>query len=65
MSLMPGFKRFFRRSDGDVGRDIDDELQFHLDIKARDLEAGALSPAGAKDTYLYIVSIRTARSGAS
>ena len=63
MPLTDGFKRFFRRSQGDVERDVDDELQFHLDMKAGDLEAGdqvaggsevggsastALSPAGAR-----------------
>ncbi len=49
MSLMPGFKRIFRRQHVDVKHDIDDELQFHLHMKARDLEAGPLSPTDAQD----------------
>ncbi len=54
MSLMPGFKRFFRRHDADVQRDIDDEIQCHLHMKARDLEAGAgaLCHADARDEAL-------------
>ena len=55
MPLPPGFRRFFRRSDrdveGEVERDIEDELQFHIDMTARDLEAGnleAMSAAGAR-----------------
>ena len=51
---MPGFKRLSRRHDVDVRRDIDDELHFHLDMKASDLEAGAgaLSPADARNEAL-------------
>jgi len=49
---MPGFKRLFRRSDGDILRDIDDELQCHLAMKARDLEERHLTEADARDEAL-------------
>ena len=49
---MPGFKRLFRRHAGVVHHDIDDELRFHLLMKARDLEAEALSPEEARDEAL-------------
>ncbi len=52
MPLMPGFKRLFRRHRGAVHRNIDDELRFHLLMKARDLEAEELSPEEARDEAL-------------
>lgn len=42
MSCMNGFKRLFRWPNPDIRRDVDDELQLHIEMKTRDLiEAGA------------------------
>ena len=40
--------RFPWRSAGDIRRDVDDELEFHLAMRAKDLERSGLSPAAAQ-----------------
>ncbi|HWP39146.1 MAG TPA: ABC transporter permease, partial [Gemmatimonadales bacterium] len=49
MPLPSGFKRLFRLPWDDVEREIEDELQFHLAMKAQELEAQGLSPGEARE----------------
>ncbi|HEX5830851.1 MAG TPA: ABC transporter permease, partial [Gemmatimonadaceae bacterium] len=43
-SFMPDWRRYLRFRGADVEADIDDELRFHLDMRAAELEAHGLSP---------------------
>lgn len=44
--------RFPWRSSADIRRDIDDELEFHLAMRAKDLERNGLSPRAAQSEAL-------------
>ncbi|MCH8936886.1 MAG: hypothetical protein IIB90_14275 [Gemmatimonadetes bacterium] len=47
MSRMNGFNRLFRWPSPDIRRDVDDELQLHIEMKTRDLiDAGVDLGAG-------------------
>lgn len=44
MRLMAGFKRLLRHPNPDVRRDVDDELQSHIEMKAAELVEAGLDP---------------------
>ncbi|MEP6691037.1 MAG: ABC transporter permease [Gemmatimonadaceae bacterium] len=44
----PRWRRYLRFWGPNVGADVDDELRFHLDMRARDYEARGMSPAAAR-----------------
>ena len=48
MSLMKGFKRLFRWPSPDIRRDVDDELQLHIEMKTRDLIDAGVDPLAAR-----------------
>src|SRR5215218_1398673 len=50
MKPIPGLRRLFRlpASTARVADDVRDEVAFHLEMQARDLEAQGLSPAAAR-----------------
>ena len=48
MSLMNGFKRLFRWPSPDIRRDVDDELQLHMEMKTRDLIDAGIDPETAR-----------------
>ena len=48
MSLMKGFKRLFRWPSPDIRRDVDDELQLHIEMKTRDLIEAGVDPDAAR-----------------
>ncbi len=48
MSLMNGFKRLFRWPSPDIRRDVDDELQLHIEMKTRDLIDAGIDPETAR-----------------
>ena len=54
MSLLPeGVRRFFRLGRAhDVAAEVDDEIAFHLDAKARALEAAGMDPREAREEAL-------------
>ena len=45
----PAWRRYLRFWGADVDADVDDELQFHLDMRARDYEARGLTTRDARD----------------
>ena len=45
----PAWRRYLRFWGADVDADVDDELQFHLDMRARDYEARGLTSRDARD----------------
>ncbi|HEX6048345.1 MAG TPA: ABC transporter permease [Gemmatimonadaceae bacterium] len=45
----PAWRRYLRFWGADVDADVDDELQFHLDMRARDYEACGLTARDARD----------------
>jgi predicted permease len=50
MPLVPGFRRNFRfpwQSSEQIRNDVDEEIHFHLDMRAEELEATGLSPSDA------------------
>ena len=51
MARIPGLRRLFsfpRRSKKQINRDVDDELQFHIDMVAAELQAGGASESEAR-----------------
>jgi len=48
MSLMKGFKRLLRWPSPDIRRDVDDELQLHIEMKTRDLIEAGVDPLAAR-----------------
>lgn len=48
MSLMKGFKRLLRWPSPDIRRDVDDELQLHIEMKRRDLIEAGVDPLAAR-----------------
>jgi predicted permease len=48
MRLMSGFKRLLRLPNADVRRDVEDELQSHIEMKVRDLVEAGLDPDAAQ-----------------
>ncbi len=48
MLLMKGFKRLFRWPSPDIRRDVDDELQLHIEMKTRDLIDAGIDPETAR-----------------
>ena len=48
MSLMKGFKGLFRWPSPDSRRDVDDELQLHIEMKTRDLIDAGVDPLAAR-----------------
>ena len=48
----PDWRRYFRFLGPDVRADVDEELDFHLALRARDLEARGMSPGDARDEAL-------------
>ncbi len=53
MSLMKGFKRLFRWPRPDVRRDVDDELQLHIEMKTQDLVDAGIDPLAADPPHLF------------
>ena len=52
MARIPGLRRLFRfprRSTRQIDREIDDELSFHIDMVASELEGTGVPPANARD----------------
>jgi predicted permease len=52
MARIPGLRRLFRfprRSAGQIDREIDDELSFHIDMVASELTAAGVSASSARD----------------
>ncbi|MCH7639193.1 MAG: ABC transporter permease [Bacteroidetes bacterium] len=45
---MKGFKRLFRWPSPDIRRDVDDELQLHIEMKTRDLIDAGVDPLAAR-----------------
>lgn len=52
MRKLPAWHRYLRFWGTDVGADVDDELQFHLDMRAREYEARGLAPDDARRAAL-------------
>src|SRR5690348_10525296 len=48
MGRIPSWRRYLRFWGPDIDADIDDELRFHLEMRARDYEAQGRSPAEAQ-----------------
>ena len=48
MSRMNGFNRLFRWPSPDIRRDVDDELQLHIEMKTRDLIDAGVDPLAAR-----------------
>ncbi|MDB4875800.1 MAG: permease [Gemmatimonadetes bacterium] len=48
MTRVPGWRRYLRFFGPDVDRDVDDELRFHLEMRARDYAARGLPPDAAR-----------------
>ncbi|HSA55007.1 MAG TPA: ABC transporter permease [Gemmatimonadaceae bacterium] len=48
----PDWRRYFRFLGPDVRADVDEELDFHLALRVRDLEARGMSPVAARDEAL-------------
>src|SRR5437868_5143731 len=51
MSLRPGIRRLFRlgdRRDADANRDVTEEIQLHIDLRASELEASGMNPSDAR-----------------
>ena len=62
MSLMKGFKRLFRWPSPDIRRDVDDELQLHIEMKTRDLiEAGVETLAARVEARRRFGNLRSIR----
>ena len=52
MARIPGIRRYLRlpwRSLFQIGRDVDDEVRFHLEMRTRDLEESGMTPDDARD----------------
>jgi len=52
MARIPGLRRLFRfprRSSRQIDREIDDELSFHIDMVASELEGTGVAPVNARD----------------
>jgi len=52
MTRLPMWRRYLRMLGSDIPADVDDELRYHLEMRARELTGSGLAPELAREEAL-------------